>query len=87
MLSENWHGLIVLHEINVRAWCVCVYACVHMLACVCVCMCVCVCVCTQIDLQDIKDVYLSKHKKTLESAVASDTSGDYKRLLLALVGH
>ena len=61
--------------------CVCVCACVYMLAYV------CVCVCVQIDLQDIKDVYLSKHKKTLESAVASDTSGDYKRLLLALVGH
>ena len=60
---------------------VCVCACVYMLAYV------CVCVCVQIDLQDIKDVYLSKHKKTLESAVASDTSGDYKRLLLALVGH
>ena len=60
---------------------VCVCVCLH------ACICLCVCVCVQIDLQDIKDVYLSKHKKTLESAVASDTSGDYKRLLLALVGH
>ncbi|XP_076459510.1 annexin-B12-like isoform X2 [Babylonia areolata] len=42
---------------------------------------------SEIDLQDIKDVYLSKYKKTLESAVASDTSGDYKRLLLGIIGH
>ena len=71
----------------VHGVCVCLCVCVCMRVYTCLRMCVCVCVCTQIDLQDIKDVYLSKHKKTLESAVASDTSGDYKRLLLALVGH
>nr|KAG5697878.1 hypothetical protein BaRGS_017135 [Batillaria attramentaria] len=42
---------------------------------------------SEIDLQDIKDVYLPKYKKTLESDVASDTSGDYKRLLVAIIGH
>lgn len=40
----------------------------------------------QIDLQDIKEVYLAKYRKTLAMAIASDTSGDYKRLLLAIVG-
>lgn len=41
---------------------------------------------SEIDLQDIKEAYLAKYKKTLESDVASDTSGDYKRLLVAIVG-
>ncbi|XP_025085605.1 annexin A7-like [Pomacea canaliculata] len=40
----------------------------------------------EIDLQDIKDAYLTKYQKTLDSEVASDTSGDYKRILLALIG-
>ena len=40
----------------------------------------------QIDLQDIKEMYLSKYRKTLATSISSDTSGDYKRLLLALVG-
>lgn len=38
------------------------------------------------DLQDIKEVFLNKHQKTLAKMVSSDTSGDYKRLLLALIG-
>lgn len=42
---------------------------------------------SEIDLQDIKEAYLKKFKKTLDSDVAEDTSGDYKRILLALVGH
>ncbi|XP_052267220.1 annexin A7-like isoform X2 [Dreissena polymorpha] len=41
---------------------------------------------SEIDLQDIKEVYLSKYRKTLGTSISSDTSGDYKRLLLALVG-
>ena len=40
----------------------------------------------QIDLQDIKEVYLFKYHKTLATAISSDTSGDYKRLLLAIAG-
>lgn len=43
-------------------------------------------VCVQIDLQDVKEIYLSKYRKTLATAISSDTSGDYKRLLLAIVG-
>lgn len=41
---------------------------------------------SEIDLQDIKEVYLAKYKKTLATSISSDTSGDYKRLLLAIVG-
>ncbi|XP_060553939.1 annexin A7-like isoform X2 [Ruditapes philippinarum] len=41
---------------------------------------------SEVDLQDIKEVYLSKYKKTLATAVSSDTSGDYKRILLAVIG-
>ncbi|XP_053385340.1 annexin A7-like isoform X2 [Mercenaria mercenaria] len=41
---------------------------------------------SEIDLQDIKEAYLAKYRKTLATAVASDTSGDYKRILLAIVG-
>jgi len=38
------------------------------------------------DLMNIKDVYFSKYKRTLEAAIRSETSGDYKKLLLMLVG-
>lgn len=41
---------------------------------------------SEFDLQDIKEVYLAKYKKTLAATIASDTSGDYKKLLLAIVG-
>lgn len=41
---------------------------------------------SEIDLQSIKEVYLAKYQKTLAKTVSSDTSGDYKRLLLALIG-
>lgn len=41
---------------------------------------------SEIDLQDIKEVYLFKYHKTLATAINSDTSGDYKRLLLAIAG-
>ncbi|KAJ8318113.1 hypothetical protein KUTeg_003204 [Tegillarca granosa] len=40
----------------------------------------------EIDLQDIKDEYLNLYKKTLATDVAKETSGDYKKLLLALIG-
>lgn len=40
---------------------------------------------SEIDLADIKQAFLDKHGKTLESWIAGDTSGDYKKVLLALV--
>lgn len=40
----------------------------------------------EIDLQSIKIAYQNKYGKSLLHAVSSDTSGDYKKLLLALVG-
>jgi len=40
---------------------------------------------SEIDLADIKQAFLDKHGKTLESWIQGDTSGDYKRVLLALV--
>lgn len=40
----------------------------------------------EIDLQSIKIAYQNKYGKSLCQAVSSDTSGDYKKLLLALVG-
>ncbi|THD22380.1 Annexin [Fasciola hepatica] len=39
----------------------------------------------EIDLAKIKEVYAQDYGKTLESWVSSDTTGDYKRLLLALI--
>merc|ERR1711879_51599 len=38
------------------------------------------------DLGAIKKVYTKKYGKTLFSAVKSETSGDYERMLLALIG-
>jgi len=39
----------------------------------------------EIDLADIKQAFLDKYGKTLESWISGDTSGDYKKVLLALV--
>ncbi|XP_049940933.1 annexin B10 isoform X1 [Schistocerca serialis cubense] len=41
---------------------------------------------SEIDLGTIKKEYERIYDKTLESAVKSDTSGDYKRALVALIG-
>lgn len=41
---------------------------------------------SEIDLQNIKDQYQRDHGKSLNAAVSSETSGDYKKLLLAIVG-
>lgn len=41
---------------------------------------------SEIDLQNIKDEYEQMYNKTLLSAVKSETSGDYKRALCALIG-
>lgn len=40
---------------------------------------------SEIDLADIKQAFLDKYGKTLESWIAGDTSGDYKRVLLAIL--
>ena len=41
---------------------------------------------TEVDMQYIKAEYLKKHRKTLNDAVHSETSGDYRAFLLALLG-
>lgn len=39
----------------------------------------------EVDMADIKREYKEIHKKSLEDAISGDTSGDYKKMLLALV--
>ncbi|KAF1466475.1 Annexin A7, partial [Pygoscelis antarcticus] len=41
---------------------------------------------SEIDLVQIKQVFTQMYQKTLATMIASDTSGDYRRLLLAIVG-
>ncbi|XP_057418844.1 annexin D5-like [Lotus japonicus] len=41
---------------------------------------------TEIDLHNIKAEYLKKYKKTLNDAVHSETSGNYRAFLLSLLG-
>ncbi|XP_065849969.1 annexin D5-like [Euphorbia lathyris] len=41
---------------------------------------------TEIDMQYIKGEYLKKYKKTLNNAVHSETSGNYRTFLLSLLG-
>jgi hypothetical protein len=40
----------------------------------------------EIDMQYIKAEYLKKYRKTLNDAVHSETSGNYRAFLLALLG-
>lgn len=40
---------------------------------------------SEIDLGDIKAAFFDKYKKTLESWIKDDTSGDYKKVLITLV--
>ncbi|KAF5297615.1 hypothetical protein FQR65_LT19686 [Abscondita terminalis] len=40
---------------------------------------------SEIDLADIKQAFIDKYGKSLESWITGDTSGDYKRVLLAVV--
>lgn len=39
------------------------------------------------DLEDIKAVFLRDHKKTLKKMIQDDTGGDYKKLLVRIVGN
>ncbi|XP_067013419.1 annexin B9 isoform X2 [Anabrus simplex] len=39
----------------------------------------------EVDMQDIKQAFSAKYGKSLESFISGDTSGDYKKALLALV--
>uniref|UniRef100_A0A8C5JYZ2 Annexin n=1 Tax=Jaculus jaculus TaxID=51337 RepID=A0A8C5JYZ2_JACJA len=41
---------------------------------------------SEIDLVQIKQVFTQMYQKTLATMIASDTSGDYRKLLLAIVG-
>ncbi|KDO56583.1 hypothetical protein CISIN_1g021204mg [Citrus sinensis] len=41
----------------------------------------------EVDMQRIKEEYHRRNTVTLEKAIAGDTSGDYERMLLALIGH
>ncbi|XP_066145992.1 annexin B9-like isoform X1 [Euwallacea fornicatus] len=41
---------------------------------------------SEIDLEEIKDVYNAKYGKSLIERIEQDTSGDYKRSLLTIVG-
>ena len=40
----------------------------------------------QVDMEDIKKKFLEMYHKTLGKFIEGDCSGDYKRILLALVG-
>ncbi|XP_015075624.1 annexin D2-like [Solanum pennellii] len=41
----------------------------------------------EVDMELIKEKYYKRNSVTLESAISDDTSGDYEKMLLALIGH
>ncbi|CAL8132762.1 unnamed protein product [Orchesella dallaii] len=41
----------------------------------------------EVDMENIKKEYLKMYHKTVAQAISGDTSGDYKKILLGLVGH
>lgn len=41
----------------------------------------------EVNMERIKEEYHRRNSVTLEHAIAGDTSGDYGKLLLALIGH
>uniref|UniRef100_UPI0037542FFE annexin n=1 Tax=Salmonella sp. s51933 TaxID=3160127 RepID=UPI0037542FFE len=41
---------------------------------------------SEVDLVEIKQEFLTRYQKTLYKMIEGDTSGDYKKLLMALVG-
>ncbi|KAJ8540164.1 hypothetical protein K7X08_026553 [Anisodus acutangulus] len=42
---------------------------------------------TEVDMELIKEKYYKRNSVTLEGAISDDTSGDYEKMLLALIGH
>jgi len=42
---------------------------------------------SEIDLENIKKEFLTKYKKPLKTWITDDTSGDYRKVLLAIVGN
>eukprot|EP00054_Salpingoeca_dolichothecata_P005332 m.34174 g.34174 ORF g.34174 m.34174 type:complete len:58 (+) comp15408_c0_seq2:158-331(+) len=40
----------------------------------------------EIDLVEIKQAFFTKYNKSLQKMIESDTSGDYRRMLVAIVG-
>lgn len=41
----------------------------------------------EVDMQRIKEEYYRRNSVPLDRAIANDTSGDYEKTLLALIGH
>lgn len=41
----------------------------------------------EVDMERIKTEYQKRNSVPLDRAIAGDTSGDYERILLALIGH
>lgn len=41
----------------------------------------------EVDMELIKEKYYKRNSVTLASAISDDTSGDYEKMLLALIGH
>lgn len=41
----------------------------------------------EVDMQRIKEEYHRRNSVPLDRAIAGDTSGDYEKMLLALIGH
>ena len=41
----------------------------------------------QVDLADIKDCYVEKYDSKLGSIITEETRGDYRRILLRLLGY
>jgi hypothetical protein len=41
----------------------------------------------EVDMQRIKEEYHRRNNVPLDHAIAKDTSGDYEKTLLALIGH
>lgn len=41
----------------------------------------------EVDMERIKEEYNRRNSVTLDRAITGDTSGDYERMLLALIGH
>lgn len=41
----------------------------------------------EVDMKVIKDEYYRRNSVPLDRAIVKDTSGDYEKLLLALIGH